>query len=92
MEMQALAILSWFAPPAISLLAGLGVLGGWAKYLFAAVLGLAGVLGEVQRWANDDLRSLNGQIEYLLRRALKAAGRVKDADSGGERQARPGRL
>jgi hypothetical protein len=30
----------------------------------------------VQRWANDDLRSLNGQIEFLLRRALRDAGRA----------------
>ena len=35
------------------------------------------VLDAVQRWANDDLRSLNGQIEFLLRRALKDAGRLK---------------
>lgn len=33
------------------------------------------VLDAVQRWADDDLRSLNGQIEFLLRRALKEAGR-----------------
>jgi hypothetical protein len=33
------------------------------------------VLDAVQRWADDELRSLNGQIEYLLRRALKEAGR-----------------
>jgi hypothetical protein len=31
----------------------------------------------LQRWANDDLRSLNAQIEFLLRRALQAAGRLK---------------
>ena len=35
----------------------------------------AAVLEAVQRWANDDLRSLNAQIEYLLRDALKRAGR-----------------
>lgn len=34
------------------------------------------VLDAVQRWANDDLRSLNGQIEYLLRHALRQAGRA----------------
>jgi hypothetical protein len=34
------------------------------------------VLDAVQRWANDDLRSLNGQIEFLLRHALRHAGRV----------------
>jgi hypothetical protein len=33
------------------------------------------VLEAVQRWADDDLRSLNGQIEFLLRRALKDGGR-----------------
>ncbi len=33
------------------------------------------VLDAVQRWANDDLRSVNGQIEFLLRRALRDAGR-----------------
>jgi hypothetical protein len=34
------------------------------------------VLEAVQRWADDDLRSLNGQIEYLLRDALRRAGRM----------------
>jgi hypothetical protein len=34
------------------------------------------VLEAVQRWANDDLRSLNGQIEYLLRDALRRSGRA----------------
>lgn len=38
------------------------------------------VLEAVQRWANDDLRSLNGQIEFLLRRALRDAGRVRTPD------------
>jgi hypothetical protein len=33
------------------------------------------VLDAVQRWADDDLRSLNAQIEFLLRRALQAEGR-----------------
>jgi hypothetical protein len=33
------------------------------------------VLDALQRWANDDLRSLNGQIEFVLRRALQDAGR-----------------
>ncbi len=30
----------------------------------------------LQRWAGDELRSLNGQIEYLLRRELERAGRM----------------
>jgi hypothetical protein len=29
----------------------------------------------LQRWADDELRSVNGQIEFLLRRALAEAGR-----------------
>lgn len=33
------------------------------------------VLDALQRWADDELRSLNGQIEFLLRRALKEAKR-----------------
>jgi hypothetical protein len=36
----------------------------------------AAVLEAMQRWANDDLRSLNGQIEYVLRDALRRAGRT----------------
>ena len=35
----------------------------------------ASVLEAAQRWANDDLRSVNAQIEFLLREALKRAGR-----------------
>jgi hypothetical protein len=33
----------------------------------------------MQRWANDDLRSLNAQIEFVLRGALLRAGRLKEA-------------
>jgi hypothetical protein len=36
------------------------------------------LLEAVQRWANDDLRSLNAQIEFVLRRAVQQAGRDKD--------------
>ena len=35
------------------------------------------ILGALQKWAEDDLRSLNGQIEYVLRDVLKKAGRLK---------------
>lgn len=38
------------------------------------------LLEAVQRWANDDLRSLNAQIEFLLRRSLQQAGRDKDLE------------
>jgi hypothetical protein len=34
------------------------------------------VLEAVQKWAADDLRSLNAQIEYILRDALQRAGRL----------------
>ncbi len=35
------------------------------------------VLAAMQRWADDDLRSVNAQIEYVLRDALVKSGRVK---------------
>ena len=35
------------------------------------------VIAALQRWADDDLRSLNAQIEYVLRDALVKSGRVK---------------
>lgn len=34
------------------------------------------VLDALQRWADDELRSVNAQIEYLLRDALRQAGRL----------------
>ena len=37
----------------------------------------ADVLAAAQRWADDELRSLNAQIEYLLRDALRKSGRLK---------------
>ncbi len=36
----------------------------------------------LRAWAADDLRSLNGQIEFLLRRALRDAGRLPVASHG----------
>ena len=35
------------------------------------------MLEALERWAGDEFRSINGQIEYLLSQALKKAGRVK---------------
>jgi hypothetical protein len=43
----------------------------------------ADVYDAVARWAADDLRSVNAQIEYALRRALRAAGRPIAADPEG---------
>jgi len=31
----------------------------------------------IEKWAQDEFRSTNGQIEYLLSQALKKAGRYK---------------
>ena len=39
----------------------------------------------LQRWAADDLRSLNAQVEFLLRRALADAGRQAGPKDGGRR-------
>jgi hypothetical protein len=36
----------------------------------------AEVLAAAQRWADDELRSLNAQIEYVLRESLRKAGRL----------------
>jgi hypothetical protein len=43
----------------------------------------------LQRWAADDLRSLNAQIEFILRRALQEEGRLKDG-SPAVRKPKPG--
>jgi len=43
------------------------------------------VLDALQRWAADDLRSLNSQIEFVLRRALQREGRAV----GDAKRARP---
>lgn len=37
----------------------------------------ADIIEAVQAWANDELRSVNAQIEYVLRDALRKAGRLK---------------
>jgi len=34
-------------------------------------------INAMQRWAKDDLRSLNAQIEFVLRDALRRSGRLK---------------
>ena len=42
------------------------------------------LLEALQKWAADDLRSLNGQIEFLLRRALQREGRRPRPPSAGQ--------
>jgi len=42
------------------------------------------LLTQLKRWADDDLRSLNGQIEFLLRRSLRESGRNRRDDGNPE--------
>jgi hypothetical protein len=42
------------------------------------------ILAALQGWAKDDLRSLNAQLEYLLRQSLRNAGRLPSQDEGSE--------
>jgi hypothetical protein len=48
------------------------------------------VYDALERWAADDLRSVNAQIEFLLRESLRRAGRLPGGDdqSGDEDQSR----
>jgi len=46
------------------------------------------VLGGMQRWANDDLRSINAQIEFVLREALRKSGRLPDKGEAGKQRSR----
>ncbi len=46
------------------------------------------VLAALRRWADDDLRSLNAQIDYLLRRSLREAGRLGRPEPGTRRNRR----
>ena len=45
----------------------------------------AEILAAAQRWADDELRSLNAQIEYVLRDALRKAGRLNRPGNEQER-------
>jgi hypothetical protein len=38
----------------------------------------AQIMEKLEQWANDEFRSINGQIEYILHQALKQNGRLKD--------------
>ena len=49
------------------------------------------VLDALQRWADDDLRSLNGQIEFVLRHTLREQGRLKDEPAATDQQPRKAR-
>ena len=46
----------------------------------------------LERWATDEFRSMNGQIEYILSQALKKAGRLsskKNPKSSGDQEDKP---
>lgn len=43
----------------------------------------------LERWAGDELRSVNGQIEYLLSRAVREAGRQRKRPGSERRPADP---
>jgi len=43
----------------------------------------------LEKWAADDLRSINAQIEFLLTKAVKDAGRIKQTISDGAQQDTP---
>jgi hypothetical protein len=45
----------------------------------------------LQRWADDEMRSVNGQVEYLLRQALRDAGRLKSGPPGSTRPKKEGK-
>lgn len=39
------------------------------------------VLDALRKWADDDLRSVNGQLEFLVRKALRDSGRLNPGAS-----------
>lgn len=39
------------------------------------------ILDALRRWADDEFRSVNGQLEFVLRKALRDAGRLPKDDS-----------
>ncbi|MEO8503372.1 MAG: hypothetical protein ABI609_05700 [Acidobacteriota bacterium] len=48
------------------------------------------LLDALQKWAGDELRSVNGQIEFLLRDSLARAGRSPTAGAVTKRRAKNG--
>lgn len=47
------------------------------------------VLNALRRWAEDELRSANAQLDFLLRRALRQAGRLPDGKERGSEEENP---
>jgi hypothetical protein len=46
-------------------------------------------MDELNRWAKDELRSLNAQIEYILREAIRRRGRRQDKNETDEDNGKP---
>jgi hypothetical protein len=46
------------------------------------------VIDAMRRWADDELRSINGQVEFLLRRALSDAGRMPRQQDSSQKKPR----
>jgi len=49
------------------------------------------MLAALKRWAEDEFRSTNGQLEYVLRQALREAGRLSDPEADARAEAKGGR-
>lgn len=43
------------------------------------------IFAAMQRWSQDELRSVNAQIEYILREALRKAGRLPSESRAGKK-------
>ena len=48
-------------------------------------------LAALKRWAEDEFRSTNGQLEYVLRQALREAGRLSDPEADARAEGGGGR-
>jgi hypothetical protein len=44
----------------------------------------------IEKWAADEFRSVNGQLEWMLHRSLKEAGRLKDKKDKNKEDQKPG--
>jgi len=47
------------------------------------------ILSALRRWAEDDLRSTNGQLDFILRKALRDAGRLPDKERKAKKKQEP---
>jgi hypothetical protein len=47
------------------------------------------ILSLLRRWAEDDLRSTNGQLDFILRKALRDAGRLPSKEKNSKKKKEP---